>query len=120
MPLQAVALKKNRCGTLPVSKMSDNEHAAAALGHSEVLSVKHSVGEPIPEFDQPSENGTKVPSFVRRQDTGDVLPNHPLGPCSLSKPKKLKGEVATIIIQSSSESRNAEGLARGSSDKKVN
>jgi hypothetical protein len=62
MPRQAVALKKNRCGTSPVSKISDNEHAAAALWNSKVLSVKDSVGEPIPEFDQPSENGTKVPS----------------------------------------------------------
>jgi hypothetical protein len=65
MPLQAVALKKNRCGTLPTSKMSDNEHAAAALWNSKELSVKHSVGEPIPEFDHAPENGTKVPSSVR-------------------------------------------------------
>jgi len=54
MPLQAVALKKNRGGTLPVSNMSDNEHATAALWNSKVLSVKNSVGEPIPEFCQPS------------------------------------------------------------------
>jgi hypothetical protein len=60
-----VLLKKNRCGTSPVSKVSDNEHTAAALGHSEVLSVKNSVGEPIPEFDQAPENGTKVPSASR-------------------------------------------------------
>jgi hypothetical protein len=60
-----VLLKKNRCGTSPVSKVSDNEHTAAALGHSEVLSVKNSVGEPIPEFDQAPENGTKVPSSSR-------------------------------------------------------
>jgi hypothetical protein len=65
MPRQALALKKNRCGASPISKASDNEHAAASLGHSEVLSVKHSVGEPIPEFDQAPENGTKVPSSVR-------------------------------------------------------
>jgi hypothetical protein len=65
MPLQAVALKKNRCGTSPVSKISDNEHTAAALWNSKVLSVKHSVGEPIPEFDQAPEDGTKVPSSSR-------------------------------------------------------
>jgi hypothetical protein len=59
-----VALKKNRCGTSPVSKISDNEHTTAALGHSKVLSVKHSVGEPIPEFAQAPEYGTKVPSSV--------------------------------------------------------
>jgi hypothetical protein len=62
--LQAVALKKNRCGRAPISKMSDNEDATAALWNSVVLSVKHSVGEPIPEFDQAPENGTKVPSSV--------------------------------------------------------
>jgi hypothetical protein len=65
IPAQAFALKKNRCGTSPVSKVSDNEHTAAALGHSEVLSVKHSIGEPIPEFCQAPEDGTKVPSSVR-------------------------------------------------------
>jgi hypothetical protein len=64
MPRHAVALKKNRCGTSPVSKISDNEHTTAALGHSKELSVKHSVGPPIPEFAQAPEYGTKVPSFV--------------------------------------------------------
>jgi hypothetical protein len=57
--------KENRCGRSPVSNISNNEHTAASLGHSEVLSVKDSVREPIPEFDQRSEEGTKVPSFVR-------------------------------------------------------
>jgi len=65
MPLQAVLLKKNRCGTSPISKISDNEDATAALWNSKVLSVKHPVGEPIAEFDHPSEDGTKVPSSVR-------------------------------------------------------
>ena len=47
MPRQAVALKKYRCGTSPVSKTSDNEHTAASLGHCEIPSVQHSVGEPL-------------------------------------------------------------------------
>jgi len=64
MPLQAVALKKNRCGTAPVSKVSDNEHTAAALGHSEVFSVKDSVGDTIPELHHAPDNGTKVPSAI--------------------------------------------------------
>jgi hypothetical protein len=62
MPAHARALKKNRCGTAPVSKISDNEHTTASLGHSEILSVQDSVSEPIPEFDQAPEYGTKVPS----------------------------------------------------------
>jgi hypothetical protein len=65
MPRQAVALKKYRCGTSPVSKISDNEDATAPLWYSEVLSVKNPVGEPIPEFRQPPEEGAKVPSSIR-------------------------------------------------------
>jgi hypothetical protein len=60
-----VALKKYRDGTAPVSNMSDNEDATAPLWNSKVLSVQHSVGEPIPEFDQAPEDGSKVPSSVR-------------------------------------------------------
>jgi len=42
--------------------MSDNEDATASLRDSEVLSVEHSVGEPIPEFSQRPEEGAKIPS----------------------------------------------------------
>src|SRR5690606_25377034 len=79
MPRQAVGLKKNRCGTSPASSVCDNEHTAASLGHSKVLSVQNPVGEPIPEFCQHPEEGSKIPPSVRRQDAGDVLPNQPLG-----------------------------------------
>jgi hypothetical protein len=59
-----VALKKYRCGTSPVSKMSDNEDATAPLWNSEVLSVKNPVGEPIPEFPQLSEKQAKSSSAI--------------------------------------------------------
>jgi hypothetical protein len=65
IPAQARALKKYRSGRAPVSKISDNEDATPSLRNSEELSVKDSVGEPIPELDQPPEDGTKVPSFIR-------------------------------------------------------
>ena len=120
MPRQAVALRKYRCGTSPVSSTSDNEHASAALWNSEELSVQNSVGEPIPEFAQPPEDGAKRPSSVNGQDTGDVLPHHPAGPCAISKPEKFQREVATISIQSRSESGDGEVLTGRSSDKKVN
>jgi hypothetical protein len=120
IPAQALALKKYRCGTSPVSKMSDNEQALAPLGNPEVLSVQDSPGVPIPEFFQPSEEGSKVPSAARRQDTGDVLPDHPLGPQVTSNSKKLKGQVATRVIHSCSESGDAEGLAGRSGAEKVN
>ena len=62
IPAHAVGLKKNLCGSMPVSKTRDNEDSTATLGDSEVLSVQDSVSEPIPEFDQRPEEGTKVPS----------------------------------------------------------
>jgi len=84
--------------------MSDNEHTPASLWHrpfqavhSDVLSVQHAVGEPIPEFCQPSEEGAKVPSSAAGQDTGDVLPYHPTGPIAVNQSKKDEGEVPTRI-----------------------
>jgi hypothetical protein len=120
IPEQAFALKKYRGGRSPVSKMSDNEHTAASLGNSEVLSVKHSVGEPIPEFDQAPEEGSKRPSSVDRQNAGDVFPNHPLGALACSQAKIPEGQVTTRVRHSSAETGDAERLAGGSADKKVN
>src|SRR5690606_33226901 len=59
IPRQARAVKKNRCGTSPVSKISDKEDSTTTLGNSVELSVQHSVGEPIPEFNHRPEDGTK-------------------------------------------------------------
>jgi hypothetical protein len=120
MPEQAFALKKYRAGRSPVSKISDNEDATAALWNSEVLSVKHSVGEPIPEFDQRPEEGSKIPSFVRRQYAGNVFPDDPARLCSVNKAKIFEGQVATSVCQSFAQTGDAERLAGGSSDKKVN
>ena len=64
IPAHAFGLKKNLGGT-SVSKMSDNEHSTASLGDSEVASVQHSVGPPIPEIAQRPEDVSHVPSSVR-------------------------------------------------------
>jgi len=100
--------------------MSDNEHATAALGYSNVLSVKDSVGPPIPEFCQPSKEGSKIPPSARRQDTGDVLPNHPPGAQVVNQAKIDEGQVAARVSHALSESCDREGLTGRSSDKKVN
>jgi hypothetical protein len=86
IPAHAFGLKKNRCGTAEVStSTSDNEDTLPSLGdgtrvavHSGVLSVQDPVGPPIPEVFQPPEEGSKRPSSVLRQDTGDVFPDDPL------------------------------------------
>jgi hypothetical protein len=120
IPAQAFALKKYRCGTPPVSKMSDNEDTTASLGHSEELSVQHSPGTAIPEFRQRPEDCAKIPSTVRRQDAGDVFPDNPPRPQSASKAGKLDGQLATRILQAASSSGDGEGLARRPSDENVN
>jgi hypothetical protein len=120
IPAQAFALKKYRCGTAPVSKMSHNEDATASLGHSEELSVQHSPGATIPEFRQRPDDGSNVPSSVRGQNAGDIFPDDPPRPQSASKAAKLDGQVATRIIQTAASSGDGEGLAGSSSGQNVN
>jgi hypothetical protein len=123
MPRQARGVKKNRCGTAPVSKMSDNEHTASSLGdgalqsvHSDELSVQHSVGEPIPELPQRPEEGAKIPSVSAGQNAGDVLPDQPSGPIAVSDGKIGEHEVAAWVSKSFPKSRDGEGLAGSSTD----
>ena len=98
MPAHAFGLKKNRCGTVCASSStSDNEHTTAALGHSEVLSVQHSIGEPIPEFDQRPEEGAKSPSSVLRQNAGDVFPDDPARAKCCRQSDKLQREATASV-----------------------
>jgi hypothetical protein len=98
----------------------DNEHTATALGDSKPLSVQNSVGEPIAEFCQRPEEGAKIPSSVRRQDSRDVLPNNPTGTKDANKLYESEGQVATWVSQSAPQSCDGKGLAWCSSDQKVN
>ena len=119
MPAQAFGLKKNRGGNVPTSKTCDNEDATTALGYSEVLSVQDPVGPPIPELFQRPEEGTKVPSSSRRQDARDIFPDDPAGTEFVSESKKDEGEVAAGVGESFAQAGDGEGLARSSSDQKV-
>src|SRR5208282_762673 len=116
---KAASLKENRSRPSPVSKMSDNEDPAPSLGNSEMLSVQHSVGEPVPEFPQRPEDGAKGSPAVVRQDTGDVFPENPLGFLDASNSEKVEGQDATRIIQPKPLSSLGEGLAWGSADEQV-
>jgi hypothetical protein len=57
--LAAFGLKQYFDRSGRVSKTSDKDEATASLGHSEELSVQHSVGDAIPEFDQTPDDGTQ-------------------------------------------------------------
>tara|TARA_R110002020_G_scaffold266483_34_gene481506 strand:+ start:851 stop:1474 length:624 start_codon:yes stop_codon:yes gene_type:complete len=126
IPRQARALKKYRCGTPPVSKISDNDDTPPSLRdspskpvHSHELSVKHSVCEPKPEFRHPPEKGSKRPSSVDRQRTGDVLPNEPSGTVAICDSKISESEVSPRVSQPLAKSRDGERLAGGAPNEKI-
>jgi hypothetical protein len=103
-----------------VSKTCDSEDSTAALGNSEMLCVQHSVGPPIPELAQRPEEGSQDPSSVNRQDTWDVLPNHPTGSKVGNDAKVGEGEVSACVVKSFAESSDGEGLAWTAADHNVN
>lgn len=139
MPEQAFALKKYRCGTSPVSKMSDNEDTAAALWYSGKLSVKHTPGDRVmsskpndeaavfPAFvrdgyvhsGESVEEGSEGVSSVRRKYAGDVFPNDELWTASVSELDVLQGKVATGVGQAAALSGDTEGLAGCTTDEDV-
>lgn len=109
------------------SRISDKEHTTPSLWHSSsetacshILSVKGSVGPPKPAFPHEPEDGSKRPSVIVRQNAGDIFPDDPVGANSLSQREELKREVAARIVQAEALSCDAEGLAGGSANKKVN
>ena len=63
--------------TPDVSKMSDNEHTAAALWDSEILSIEYSPRHAIPEFIQRVEDEGKVASLMRGEKSGNLLDEYP-------------------------------------------
>jgi hypothetical protein len=55
----------------------------------------------------------------RATDAGDVLPNQPPGPISVSNGKIREGEVPPWVSQAAAKSRDAEGLAGGSANENI-
>jgi len=84
--------------------MADNEHTAAALGHSVELSVKHPPSPQIPEFCQRSEENAHVSLVSRGQKTGDIFDNNPARVKLLKHSYKLPPEAAPLSSQPSTAS----------------
>lgn len=99
--------------------MCDNKDTTASLGNSEVLSVKHPVGPPIPEFCQSTEELSESISSIGK-DAGDVFPDHPAGAALCNEAKEGESEVPAWVSKALSKSCDAKGLAGCSSDKSIN
>ena len=104
---------------LSVSRISDKEHTTSSLGDgvwkstcSDVLSIKDSPGDAIPDFNKGfkeiSEGTSTISCPGSGKDSRDIFPDDPTGADSRSKAAKFEGQVATVIIQSLSESGDAE------------
>lgn len=57
--------------------MADKDDSTTSLRDSRVLSVQNPSGDMITEFPQRPEDGSIIPSVVRRQETGDVFEDEP-------------------------------------------
>jgi hypothetical protein len=99
IPIQAFAESENS-GPGDSSRMSDNEHTAAALRHSEVLSVKNRPGHAIPEFGERPDDCFKVAAVSTREEPRDILSDNPGGLDESNEPVILPPERATVSSQS--------------------
>jgi hypothetical protein len=131
IPLQAFGESEYFAGSGPVSSTSLNEatndedpaptlrDGSGPSPHSQVLSVKHPIGPPIPELPQRPEEGAKIPSSVRGQNAGDIFPHEPSRAQAVSDCQVGEHEVASRVGKSLPQPGDAEGLAGSSSDQKV-
>jgi len=78
--------------------MSDKKDTSAPLWYSEVLSVKHSPCETVPDVSQRPDDGAKGTPAVTGQDTGDVFPDDPPRAFRVSNSAELKSEVTAFVI----------------------
>lgn len=147
IPAHAFALKKNFCGIEPFSSTCDNEHTAAALGHSEILGIedpprncslgaKHttSVFPFLPWWDElaifPGKEAKECAKSVvfGREDARDVFPDGDAWSSSsccsflingIGKLHVLDSQKTTVISQPLAGTGNGKRLAWRSADKDV-
>ncbi len=99
--------------------MSDNEHTAASLRHSEVLSVQYCPDHAIPEFGERPDDCLKVFAASTREEPGDILCDNPDGAEASDEPVILPPEGATVASQTAAASCNAVILAGESSAENI-
>src|SRR5579872_3281648 len=97
----AVSVRKYRCGTLPVSKMSDKEDAPPALRKSKVSRVQHVPRVPVPDVAQLAKEGLEVPAAVCAEDCLDVFPHEPARSPYLRDFEEPEGEPSPSVFEAS-------------------
>jgi hypothetical protein len=95
--------------------MSNNEDSTASLGDSEVLSIKHSPCDTIPELSQRCEYDSEIASRVGGKETRDVFDDEGFGFGFAEESFDLPEEFAAFAFKACSSSCDAEVLAGKSS-----
>jgi hypothetical protein len=121
IPAQAFWLKKYRRGRSPISKISDKYASAASLRDSEVFSIKSTVGDMIPEFNQRPDEGGEIGAsgLTGRIDSWHVFPNDPSGFEFFNKASICEGDAAARIVEAQPFAGDGPSLAGGSPDDEV-
>jgi len=84
------------------------------------LAVDNTEGPPIPAVFHRCEQGSKIPSTVRRQQTGDVFEEEKFWPKRVNNSKGDEGQISAGIGKPKSLSGNTPTLTRTSEDDEVN
>ena len=120
IPVAAFALKKYR-GSAWVSSTCDKEHATAALGDSEVLTVESAPLDVVKAaVGQNSKEDSEIAALVRGKKSGHVLVDDPSRFDMRCKGDHVEDEDAALAREALPPSGDGEVLAGGSSANKVN
>tara|TARA_R110000823_G_scaffold8319_1_gene29512 strand:- start:55 stop:372 length:318 start_codon:yes stop_codon:yes gene_type:complete len=105
MPAQAFG-ESEYFGSGDSSRMSDNEQASPSLRHSEVLRVKSSPGDAIPELNKRLDDGKEIGSSVTGQEPRYIFSDNPCGAALSNGPVHFPPERATVANQAAALSCN--------------
>lgn len=111
MPIQAFGESKY-FGSGFASRMADNEQAPPPLRHSEVLRVKNSPGDAIPELHKGADDGDEILSAVGTEKARYIFSDNPGGAALSNDPVHFPPERTTVASQAAAFSCNAIILAR--------
>jgi hypothetical protein len=99
--------------------MSDNEHTAAPLRHSEVLSVQYCPGHAIPAFGERPDDRLKISPVPTREEPRDILSDNPGGAKASDEPMILPPERTPVASQPAATSCNTVILTGESSGENI-
>jgi hypothetical protein len=79
--------------------VSHDKDTSSSLGHSEVLSVKHTPADRIPEFGNAVDDGGEVSTASAAEEARNILSDHPCGTSLSNEAMELPPKRSTVSSQ---------------------